>query len=251
MKKLLSIFTISLLSVCVFAHDIIVTKKAQKIEAKILEVSTSEIRYKELDNLDGPIFILKTEEINSITYANGKVVIYNQPASDEDLARERSRREASSRLQAEQEQRDIEELDGFRQEEEIARRQAEQSRKQQEERAVAKATQMGSLFGSSSDIGTGSIVGSGSGHGNSWSLAGRSIKGTMPSPSNNFTQEGRVVVQIRVSKAGDVVNAVVVNGTTVTDKKTQQIAIDAAKKTKFTEGDQEQVGTITYIFKLN
>ena len=35
--------------------------------------------------MDGPIFILRADEINSITYANGKVVQYNQ----QDLAESR------------------------------------------------------------------------------------------------------------------------------------------------------------------
>lgn len=59
-----------------FAQDIIVTTDAKKIEAKILEVSKTEIKYKEQDNLDGPTFILSTEEISSIIYSNGKVVLY-------------------------------------------------------------------------------------------------------------------------------------------------------------------------------
>ena len=73
----------------------------------------------------------------------------------------------------------------------------------------------------------------------------------MPQPSNNFNQEGKVVVQVRVNAAGDVIAASIVDGTTVTDKKTRQMALDAAKKAKFTEGNDEQIGTITYIFKFN
>ena len=59
-----------------FAQDIIVTTDAKKIEAKILEVSKTEIKYKEQDNLDGPTFVLGTDEISSIIYSNGKVVLY-------------------------------------------------------------------------------------------------------------------------------------------------------------------------------
>ena len=62
-----------------FAQDVIITTDAQKIEAKIMEVSKSEIKYKELNNLDGPLFTLATSDINTIIYANGKVVLYNQP----------------------------------------------------------------------------------------------------------------------------------------------------------------------------
>lgn len=244
MKKLLSIFTISLLSICVYAQDIIVTIKAQKIDAKILEVSTSEIRYKELDNLDGPTFILRVDEINSIIYANGKVVLYNQPKSDEELALERARLSAASKRQTEDEQNDIEALERVREQEERTR-QAE---------AVAKANSIGSLFGQAeSSSGSGYIgnpVGRGQG-GNSWTLSGRGIRGTLPQPSNNFKQEGKVVVQIRVNAAGDVVDAKCVAGTSVTDRQTIQMALDAAKKARFTKGDSEVIGTITYLFKFN
>ncbi len=59
------------------AQDIIITKDAQKIEAKILEVSSSEIKYKKQSNLEGPTFILGVEELNSIIYANGEVQVFN------------------------------------------------------------------------------------------------------------------------------------------------------------------------------
>jgi TonB family protein len=138
---------------------------------------------------------------------------------------------------------------------------AERARKQKEAEAIAKANAMGNLFGKTNgtSVGGGDTQGTGQkgnpvGHGssgsNSWSLEGRGIKGTLPQPSNNFRQEGKVVVQIRVNAAGQVVNATIKGGD-VSDKQTQQLALDAALKAKFTEGDHDQIGTITYIFKLN
>ena len=79
-KKILLSLLASLTCMAVFAQDVIITKDAQKIDAKIMEVSKSEIKYKETDNLDGPVFTLPVADINSITYANGKVVLYNQEA---------------------------------------------------------------------------------------------------------------------------------------------------------------------------
>ena len=252
MKQLIFIVLALIASASLAAQDIIVTKNAKKIDAKILEVSTSEIRYKELDNLDGPIFILRADEINSIIYANGKVVLYNQPKSEEELAQERAKRVEKSRQDADLEQKDIDDLGRVRLEEEEARKQSELSAKQQqEERATAKAKSMGSLFENTSGSGqVGNPVGHGNGYGNSWTLAGRSLKGYLPQPSNNFNTEGKVVVQIRVNAAGKVTSATIKGGD-VSDKKTQQLALDAAYKAKFTEGDHDQIGTITYIFKLN
>lgn len=82
MKKKLTLIAFALIAtVSLWAQDIIVTKDAQKIEAKILEVSKTEIKYKEKDNQNGPTFILETKEISSIIYSNGKVVVYNQEAT--------------------------------------------------------------------------------------------------------------------------------------------------------------------------
>lgn len=210
MRKLFTLATL-VTTICSFAQDIIVTNKAQKIDAKILEVTSSEIRYKELDNLDGPVFILRADEINSIIYANGKVVLYNQQQVHETADEQRS---------------------------------AE---------AVARANALGSLFGNTGDVGAaqkGNPIGRGSKGGNSWALIGRGIRGTLPQPSNTFKQEGKVIVEIRVNAAGDVV-AVSHKGGTVNDKQTIQLALDAARKAKFTEGEHDQIGTITYNFKFN
>lgn len=78
------VMAIVVLSLVSYAQDIIVTTDAKKIEAKITEVSKSEIRYKESDNLDGPTFVLGTDEISTIIYSNGKVVLYNQPVASDD-----------------------------------------------------------------------------------------------------------------------------------------------------------------------
>lgn len=134
----------------------------------------------------------------------------------------------------------------------------ERAHKQKEAVAIAKANNMGSLFGKNDDSGRNKIdveqkgnpVGPGSKGGNSWSLSGRGIRGTLPLPANNFNQAGKVVVQIRVNAAGKVVSASVIGGD-VDDRQTQQLALEAARKATFTEGDHEQIGTITYIFKLN
>ena len=139
---------------------------------------------------------------------------------------------------------------------------AERARKQKEAEAIAKANAMGSLFGKTDGTNTGgngdtqgegqkgNPVGHGTSGSSSWSLAGRGIKGTLPQPANTFNQEGRVIIEIRVNAAGNVINATIKGGN-VSDKQTQQLALDAARKAKFTEGDHDQIGTITYNFKFN
>lgn len=93
MKRLI-LFALSILfTVSTFAAaaavDVIVTNDAKKINAKILEVSQTEIKYKEADHIGGPTFTLSTADISSIIYANGKVAVFNdakpsQQANDAD-----------------------------------------------------------------------------------------------------------------------------------------------------------------------
>lgn len=78
MKKTL-LLIVAMFATCLgFAQDIIITRDAQRIEAQITEVSSSEIKYKEKANPNGPTFVLSTSEINSIIYASGTVKVYDQ-----------------------------------------------------------------------------------------------------------------------------------------------------------------------------
>ncbi len=171
----------------------------------------------------------------------------------EEAERKRQQAEAEERRRQREEQARLEE-------ERRAREAAEAERRAKEAEAIARAQGMGALFGQ-----TGNTSGSGDGQGNgqkgnpighgssgsaNWSLSGRDLKGALPQPSNTFNQEGKVIVEIRVNAAGNVVSATHKGGT-ISDKQTIQLAIDAAKKAKFTEGDHDQIGTITYIFKFN
>jgi len=161
---------------------------------------------------------------------------------------ERLQREREAHEKAEAEQR--------------AREQALAEQRAKEQAAIDKANQFGSLFGhNSSGSGSGETTGdshrgnSDVGHGStgstSWSLAGRSCK-ALPAPSNNFTQEGKVVVAIIVDGSGKVVSAKATEGTTISNDATIQLALKAAYKAEFsfTDRPDKQFGTITYIFKF-
>lgn len=119
-----------------------------------------------------------------------------------------------------------------------------------------KIEQIKAIFGPASG-GEGSLsggtpmgAGKGTSNGIEWSMAGRSVRGSLPKPSDRFNQEGTVIVQIRINATGDVLSATIAGGN-VSDKQTLQAALDAAKKTKFTQGNGDQMGTITYQFKFN
>ena len=84
-------------------------------------------------------------------------------------------------------------------------------------------------------------------------LKGRTLNGSLPSPSAPVQQVGKVVVDIWVNNYGIVQKAVVrAEGTTVTDKDLCNEARKAAMKASFNmsaDAPAMQKGTITYIFK--
>lgn len=90
------------------------------------------------------------------------------------------------------------------------------------------------------------------GSNNSWSLDGRSIRGTMATPTYTDQEEGTIVVRIMVNENGDVINADIAPGTDITSKRLHNAALAAAKKTKFNAipTKKNQSGTITYKFEL-
>lgn len=77
MKKT-TLLLLSLLSMTAVAQDIIVTQDAKRIDAKILEVSATDIKYKKYSYQDGPTFVMSIADVNSILYENGDVQMYNQ-----------------------------------------------------------------------------------------------------------------------------------------------------------------------------
>jgi len=56
-----------------FSQDTIVKKNNELVAAKILEVSTTQIKFKKWNNQDGPAYFESLSEITSIKYANGTV----------------------------------------------------------------------------------------------------------------------------------------------------------------------------------
>ena len=199
-----------------------------------------------------------------------------QPSQNELMVQEDEESLALSQQNEEDLKRQAEEEELIRkQKEEEARQEAERiarekalaEQKAKEQQAIDKANQLAALFGqagssegANAENATANPAATSKGNpveksfgqvdGNMWSLQGRSVK-TMPKPSTDFLEQGKVVVSIRVDKAGNVVAASIGDGTTISDRYTQQLALDAARRAKFTEGDKEQIGSITYNFKLN
>jgi hypothetical protein len=114
----------------------------------------------------------------------------------------------------------------------------------------------GSGQGSGTGVGQGS--GSGTGQGHDYFLRGREIK-SLKKPAYNSGEQGRVVVEIRVDRDGNVVSARAGArvpephnmGTTTSDPNLLQQAKEAALQSKFSKDDkatEQQIGYIVYNF---
>jgi len=147
----------------------------------------------------------------------------------------------------------------------------ERKRAEEQRQQDAINRQMAGSFGNGNDpggsrgtAGTGSgtqgspqgraPVGSYSGFGGSFDLAGRSLgEGGLQRPAYVVQEEGTIVVEITVAPKGDVINAEIrLRGTNMDNASMRKSAIEAAKKTKFNaiNSTQNQIGTITYRYAL-
>lgn len=78
MKKLLTLLCCVVFCAVLSAQDIIVTAKAERIEALITEVSPTEIRYKKWSFQDGPTFVIGVSDLSAIIFKNGEVQVFNK-----------------------------------------------------------------------------------------------------------------------------------------------------------------------------
>ena len=83
MKK---VFILALLFTCssqlLKAQDKIYRNNGKVVLAKVIEVGASEIKYKEYNNPDGPIYVLETDRVKKIVYENGKVETFEDNLKD-------------------------------------------------------------------------------------------------------------------------------------------------------------------------
>ena len=94
----------------------------------------------------------------------------------------------------------------------------------------------------------------GQGNGTGYDLGGRGAK-SLHRPDDDFSEEGKIVVDIWVNRTGQVVRAeVATKGTDIINSAMRQKAIQAAKRSSFaadSDAPEEQHGTITYTFVIN
>ncbi len=81
-RQLLALLVLIFISAQIHAQDKIYRLNGTVIQAKVLEVGDEEIKYKQFDNQEGPIYVLETDRVKKIVYENGKVETFKQNAKD-------------------------------------------------------------------------------------------------------------------------------------------------------------------------
>jgi hypothetical protein len=70
------IFTVLIITTNSFAQDLIVKKNGEEVNAKIIEVGTKEVKYKNSANQEGPNYVMDKSEILFVKYKNGEKEIF-------------------------------------------------------------------------------------------------------------------------------------------------------------------------------
>ena len=84
MRKIIFTLLLSIIaSASCFSQDTIAKRNGENIQAKVLEVSPAEIRYKKFDNPDGPTFLIPKTEVLMLRYENGTRDIFTEEKKTE------------------------------------------------------------------------------------------------------------------------------------------------------------------------
>jgi len=85
MKKNIIIIAMSLCWACMAeAQDVIAHRDGDVTMGKIVEVTKEEVKYRKQDNPEGPLYVLKVDDLLSICYANGSQDIFSRTEDEED-----------------------------------------------------------------------------------------------------------------------------------------------------------------------
>ena len=84
MKNILLIILFICSSTIIKAQDTLSTRSGESIIAKVLEVTTNEVKYKKFDNLNGPDIIILKSDLLQIRYENSTKDDFNNIIKKED-----------------------------------------------------------------------------------------------------------------------------------------------------------------------
>ena len=78
MKNILLFILFICSSNIIKAQDTLSTRYGENVLVKVIEVGTTEVKYKKLDNLNGPIFSMLKSDLLMIKYENGTSEEYSK-----------------------------------------------------------------------------------------------------------------------------------------------------------------------------
>ena len=81
-KNTLIIIFLVFINYSIYAQDTIVSRNGDKISSKVLEVTTTEIKYKRFDNIDGPTYSILKSDVSVIKYQNGTSDDFNNESNN-------------------------------------------------------------------------------------------------------------------------------------------------------------------------
>lgn len=81
-KYLWIVFLLSFSSIAM-AQDVIVKSDNSTILSKVIEINSTEIKYKKWNNQDGPTYSILRLEVSSVNYQNGEVEYFSNPTEEQ------------------------------------------------------------------------------------------------------------------------------------------------------------------------
>ena len=85
-RTLTTAVSLLLCALYIAAQDVIITLDEKRIEAKITEVSDTEIKYRNPNIPDGPQFVMGVDKLNTIIYSNGTVKVFTHAQTEQPAA---------------------------------------------------------------------------------------------------------------------------------------------------------------------
>ena len=73
----LSILFLVAMGISLYAQDVITLQNGDQIKVKVTEITSSEIKYKRFENLDGPTVVIPRANVFAINYENGTREVIN------------------------------------------------------------------------------------------------------------------------------------------------------------------------------
>ncbi len=79
------ILLLMLINLSAYSQDILIKKNGDDMKVKVVEITKDEIKYKKIENLDGPVYSILKNETFMIRYQNGTKETFIEPQNDKNV----------------------------------------------------------------------------------------------------------------------------------------------------------------------